>query len=279
MIVLIGICDSVARPQIRCSTQFNGEYGCGLCLNPGKEVKKGNGHTRVYLLEGTNSFGEGLRNHKQTLKDIEKKEKGMKNKSFLCDLPNYDIINNLDADWMHCVALGVCRQFCNLWFASINKDREYYFGSFLDEIDELLLSYSPTIEISRTPRKMSDRVHWKVREWVMFLLCYSLLTIRKFFPTKFVNHWALQVDGISIIVEASIMPSEIEYAERCLLNFVRNVSTLYGEENLSFNIHFLTHLPRSVENWGPLDSHSAFIYEDLNQDVKFSAKSSNGVAV
>ncbi|CAG5103371.1 Protein of unknown function [Cotesia congregata] len=161
---------SVARPLVRCSTQFNEEYGCGLCLNPGKEVKKGHGHTRVYLLEGINAF---------------------------------------DADWMHCVPLGVCRQFCNLWFSSSNKDQKYYFGSYLNNIDKLLLSYTPTIEISRTPRKMSDRVHWKAHEWVMFLLCYSLPTLKIFIPRKFLDHWALLVDGISILVQASILPSEI----------------------------------------------------------------------
>lgn len=83
----------------------------------------------------------------------------MKNKSILCDLPNYDITNNLDVDWMHCKALGVCQQFCFLWFSSSNKHQEYYFGSFLDDIDKHLLSYTPTIEIPRTPRKMSDKVH------------------------------------------------------------------------------------------------------------------------
>lgn len=38
-------------------------------------------------------------------------------------------------------------------------------------------------------------------------------------------------------------------------------------------------LSRNVKNWGPLDAHSAFLYEDLNQEIKHSVKSSNGVAV
>jgi len=29
-------------------TQFNGHYGCSLCLHPGEKVLKGNGTVRVY---------------------------------------------------------------------------------------------------------------------------------------------------------------------------------------------------------------------------------------
>ena len=37
----------------------------------------------------------------------------------------------------------------------------------------------------------------------------------------------------------------------------------YGSENLSYNVHILTHLPDAVLNWGPLWSHSAFVFEDV----------------
>ena len=31
--------DTIARPMLRCTTQFNGEYGCDFCLLPGKTEK------------------------------------------------------------------------------------------------------------------------------------------------------------------------------------------------------------------------------------------------
>jgi len=31
--------DTIARPLLRCTTQFNGEYGCDFCLLPGKPQK------------------------------------------------------------------------------------------------------------------------------------------------------------------------------------------------------------------------------------------------
>lgn len=70
-------------------------------------------------------------------------EKGIKGRGTICDVPEFDIINNLHPDSMHNVYLGVCRQLGNLWFAPINHDEEFYFGHLLPEIDAALLSYKP----------------------------------------------------------------------------------------------------------------------------------------
>ncbi|XP_071632882.1 uncharacterized protein [Temnothorax longispinosus] len=40
--------DSVARCTLQNISQFNGEYGCSLCLHPGEHVKVGNGYARIY---------------------------------------------------------------------------------------------------------------------------------------------------------------------------------------------------------------------------------------
>lgn len=168
VIVLLGICDAVARPLVRCSTQFNGKYGCGLCLHRGEWVEKDRGHVRVYPITQGKLFGDGLRSNEKYLKqseEIEKdKKKGIKQKSILCDLNDFDIIKNLDVDWMHCVGLGVCRQFGDLWFDKKNHKEKFYFGHCLKQIDSLLLSMLPTSEFSRTPRAMSDRAHFKAHE-------------------------------------------------------------------------------------------------------------------
>lgn len=283
VIVLMGVCDAVARPVVRCSTQFNGKYGCGLCLHPGKRVKKNKGYTRIYNLVAGNAFGDGLRTHEETLEHAIKKDKedrkGIKRKSILCRLPCFNIINSLDVDWMHCVGLGVVRQFVNLWFDSVNCKEIFYFGQLIDSIDSVLLSFSPTSEFSRTPRPLKDPVHLKAHEWIAFLLAYSLPLLTIYFPKIYVRHWALLVDRLAILIKELIMKSELIYAHQCLLQFIAGVETLYGEKHMSFNVHQLAHLTTSVENWGPLWTHSAFTYEDYNQTLKNGVKSPKGVAV
>lgn len=80
-----------------------------------------------------------MRSHAETLEFAEFSEKGIKRRSTLCDIPGFDIIRNIDVDWMHCVALGVCRQFLKLWFDTEYHAAEFYLGMYLTDIDEFLL--------------------------------------------------------------------------------------------------------------------------------------------
>ncbi|CAD6220037.1 GSCOCG00011542001-RA-CDS, partial [Cotesia congregata] len=196
--------------------------------------------------------------------------------SVLCDIPKFDIIKNLTPDWMHCVALGVCRQFLKLWIDSSYHEREFYLGNHISATDKLLLSFKPSMDVSRTPRTMSkDRLHLKAHELVIWLLMYSLPILKLCLPNKFVTHWSLLVEGISILLKTSITEVDVYCAQRNLFQFVKETEELYGKEHISFNLHLLTHLPESVLDWGPLWTHSAFCFENFHQFLKKLVKSSN----
>ncbi|CAG5093293.1 Protein of unknown function [Cotesia congregata] len=169
--ILIGICDSVERPKLRGSKSFRGEYGCGFCKHKGEEIAKGRGYVRIFPIDDDgNAHGEGLRSHTETLIHANNVEKGIKHRSVLCDIPKFDIIKNLTPDWMHCVALGVCRQFLKLWIDSSYHEREFYLGNHISATDKLLLSFKPSMDVSRTPRTMSkDRLHLKAHELLTYL--------------------------------------------------------------------------------------------------------------
>lgn len=80
--LLIGICDSIARREVRNITQFNGEYGCGFCKHPGEQVPKGKGSVRFYPIDSDgNAFGEGLRTHTETLIHAQTLQKGLQGRS------------------------------------------------------------------------------------------------------------------------------------------------------------------------------------------------------
>lgn len=74
------------------------------------------------------------------------------------------------------------------------------------------------------------------------------------------------------------MQSDIYYAHKCLIEFIDSVEELYGEEELSFNVHSLAHLAQSIKNWGPLWAHDAFNFENFNQEILAFIQSSQGVA-
>ncbi|XP_053279195.1 uncharacterized protein LOC128440496 [Pleuronectes platessa] len=58
------VCDAVARPLLQNFKQFNGEYGCGVCLHPGMQTRKGKGSTRVYACPDEKPID---RNYKTTI--------------------------------------------------------------------------------------------------------------------------------------------------------------------------------------------------------------------
>lgn len=75
------------------------------------------------------------------------------------------------------------------------------------------------------------------------------------------------------------MKPELAHSQKCLDNFIKGVEELYGLKHASYCVHLLAHLPTSVKNWGPLWTHSAFIYEDYNQTLKSYVHSPKGLGV
>lgn len=165
---------------------------------------------------------------------------------------------------MHCVAFGVCRQFLKLWFDPQYRESPFYLGTVIKDIDTFLISIKPSLNISRTPRKVSERLHLKAHELVIWLLFYCLPALKLYLPRKYLLHWSLLVKAISILLKTSILETEVYYSQQCLSKFVKDVEIIYGLEHVLFNVHLLFHLPKSVLNSGSLWTHSAFCYENFH---------------
>ena len=261
-------CDSVARPLLQNMKQFNGEYGCGFCLNSGCVVAKGQGYSRSYAHSVAGLPEE--RNHAQMLQHAETAlqsgsvEFGIKGPSILSLVPKFDVVRGFVPEYMHSVLLGVVRQFAFLWFDSTSNDKPYYLGRRIIQIDTALLATKPPSNIKRLPRSILSRKYWKASEWRNFLLFYSPIFLRSLLPKDYFRHWILLVYSIFQLMIIPVTMSSISSAELALYKFVQMVQQLYGIEHVTYNVHLLTHLAASVERWGPLWSHSAFFFEDAN---------------
>ena len=66
---MLDILDLPAKASVLCSKQFNGEFGCSVCLNPGVRLENG---ARIYL---PGSFAE--RTHDELFLLLRKLEKAM----------------------------------------------------------------------------------------------------------------------------------------------------------------------------------------------------------
>ncbi|KAK3917853.1 AP-1 complex subunit mu-1 [Frankliniella fusca] len=275
------VSDSVARPLLRRSTQFNGRFGCGLCYHPGIRMRTGRGTCRSYSIAQQQyplRTHEELVQHAKLAEETGRVQYGIKGMSVLATLPDFDMVQCLDLDLFHAL-VNAAKRFTALWFDKKFSQRPFSISSKIANVNLRLKSITPTADVSRTPRPLEDRSDWRGHEWYYWVIVYSVPCLKSILPAKYLNHWALLVKALALVMQNSVTKSDVAYADRYILQFVVAIDELYGKSNVTFSIHLLTHLKQSVENFGQPWTHSAFIFESFNSEIKNSVKSSNGAAI
>ncbi len=263
---IVGICccvDSKARPAMQNTTQFNGYFGCSFCLHPGTLVEK-----QVKYTVTDTEYPD--REAKKMLADMEqavaqnRSVRGVKGPSPLINMPYFDIVWGFVPDYMHAVLLGVIRQLTELLLN--NSDQPYYIGSpnTMRVLENRIKDIKPPHLITRQPRPLAEFKYWKASEWRAWLLFYSLPVLNGVLQPRYVKHLGLLVSAVFLLLNENITFQDINKADNMLFVFVARFQLLYGEASMTFNVHLLTHLAKSVKLWGPLWAHSAFVFENAN---------------
>ncbi len=274
-ILLSGVFDLPARAMVLNSKQFNGEYGCSTCLEPGVQTKnlKGNDvHTYPFQADTESGFHE-LRTHQKTVDDSlnaskNKPIKGLKGYSNLDNCEGLDMIRGLAADYMHAYALGVLLMLFKLFTLRQYKDFPWYIGDKIDVLNRRLQSITPPSCIGRWPTNFEEISKWKASE-NKNVGQFGILAITKgILPHEHFEHLTDLVDAIHLLLSDSIAPADLEVARSLLCDFCRNFPILYDPCFETANVHSLLHLCDKVKDLGPLYEHSAFFYEDLNKDLR-----------
>lgn len=275
-VVLAWTCDLPARCLVCNSMQFNGEYGCWKCLQQGKTVKAAGGHVRGFPYQENNPKGP-LRNKEDTIRhaaEVTKKQMagekcsnvmGVKGPSWLSFLQHYDVVRGIAIDYMHGVLLGVQKLLLKLWFNPSFSGNAYSISHLAEALDERLQHITPTLEISRLPRSVTEHLkYWKANELRSFLLYYGIPTLYGLLPDVYFNHYVLFVHAIYLLLKDEIKQSDLCEAENLLNQFCALLPVIYEERFTTMNVHQLLHLPDNVRELGPLYTHSCFPFEDKN---------------
>ena len=113
--LLLGTCDKPAKSLVQNFMQYNGNYGCGKCEQPGMTYKTSQkGHTHIYPYQTSNPSGP-LRTKCETLRYADlaiqtgKPVKGVKGPSWFGALKSYDTVQGLQVDY-------ICIVFSLVWF-------------------------------------------------------------------------------------------------------------------------------------------------------------------
>jgi hypothetical protein len=131
-------------------------------------------------------------------------------------------------------------------------------------------------EFQRKLRPLNELEHYKATEFRFILLYIGPFILKPFLPLSYLKHFALL--HFSCYVFASERFYHLHgHATRCIEIFVKQMSQLFGQQSLIYNVHVLLHLPHFVSIYGKLDNFSAFPFENFLSLLKKRIKATNAM--
>lgn len=278
---LVCFVDSVARAPMQGLTQYNGHYGCNWCLHPGKWVVRddnpNSGSLKYPLLDEIVRCRNESDSYNHMLEGTERKPCfGFKYPPQLINLKNFNIIDGFIPDHMHVIS-GIGELFANMWFGTRKISLAFVDADTVKKINDILTSIKAPHQIGRLTRSLQDKEFWKAREWENWTLYYSTIVLKFFFDRRYVLHWIKLVEALYILLQTEITIMELNRADCLLHQFVAETEDLYSQFSMTYNVHILLHLSKSVLNWGPLFAHSAFAFESGNCQLLKTIHAAKGV--
>lgn len=267
--MLVSCVDAVARAPMQGLVQFNGYNSCSWCLHRGEWY---DGCVRFPILNyrpADRQVSSTVKYGKQAIKE-RTTIMGVKYVTPLIDLPCFNIIDGFVPDYLHCYLAGVVKQITECILKLLKKND-------IEKINYSLLKIQVPNQLSRLTRSLEDRSHWKAKEWENWLLYYSIPLLQTIVNDEILQHWFLLVNSLHGLLKTSLSIDELDQIDESLHKFVLGVERLYGKRCLTYNVHQLLHIARSVYNWGPLWAHSTFPFESGNNKLLKAIHSAKGV--
>jgi hypothetical protein len=257
VIPIITPIDSCARPKLQCMTQFNGAFGCHICLHPGNNKYAGSTNN---VMKYPHMENVPLRNLQDTLEILLKHPtkkspiNGINGQSILVELEEYDMIRGCPPDDLHSSYIGVGNQLLNLLL-------EKFLKPYLQLISKRLNELQLPSGILRLPRGIEDLTKWKGTDIKNFFIFYFYPCLQDLLPHQNFKHAMLFSETMHILSSSSISKSNLQKAKRNLQQFVKDYEKLYGTASMTFNVHSQGHMGQAVEDCGPLFAFSTFPFE------------------
>lgn len=185
----------------------------------------------------------------------------------------FDIISSFPPEPMHLVDLGVvCKIFTQL------KGKKLLNIELADAFITQMVSYIPN-DFTRRPRSFLELEHYKATEFRLLALYIApIILFKACHDQKITAHFLLLYVAYRLLMgeKGSISPDNLDMADAMIRKFVNDFPDIYGEEQVSFNVHALLHLVEFARKYGPIDQYSAYRYENWYQLLrKWIRKSSH----
>lgn len=252
------ICDAPARAYLKGIKGHTAYFGCEKCTVKGKHDGKKVIFADVSApLRTDNDFRDQVNaSHHHDVSPLLALGAGL--------------VSIFPLDYMHLVCLGVMKKLLLQYWTSSTPSLSKLPVRARLEISEKLTAFraqTPS-EFSRKPRSLNEREHWKAVELRNFLLYFGPPLLGKYLEKRFYAHFIKLSCAITILASPKFALTHCDLAESLLREFVSEAGTLYGNGIYVYNVHSLIHLAQDVRQFGPLDTFSAFPFENYLGKLK-----------
>lgn len=263
-VMLCGTCDLPAKCAFLRLKQYNGFWGCNLCLAKGQQFEEGsNVHVYPYSENIQPRINADVEEHARIAIASGSSCYGVKGMSILYRML-LDLIRSTGIDGMHGIFSGVQKMLLELWFDVAYKDLHFSLYHLLENVEKRLKDIKVPSFLNKYPQSISDLTPWKSLDFKVFLLYYSIPALLGIMPDEYMEHHMLLVSAVYLLSQRSISPEQIDRASILLNRYVKDFEHLYHLRFMGINVHQLLHLPDSVRCLGPLWVYSCYFLEDMN---------------
>ena len=236
----------------------------------------GQARTMNAIIDISRAITTGRNSDEESEELTREERKGIVGPSVFLHQPNFNMINNIPAEYMHLACLGIVRRLLELTF-SVGEKRDRRIKRKLGPpslYNKLIANARVPHEFSRRGRHLDLSV-MKAQEMRNIALFFFPLILQcfKYESNESEHHiWLL----LGFILRACVIPDDefmlidSAFITQCTHRFYTLFQNVYGKTNCSYSVHvFCSHLLQIRGNV-PLTFRSAFPFESFYGEMKNS---------
>ena len=199
-------------------------------------------------------------------------KKGIVGRSLMLNLPNYNVVRDSPAEYLHSCCLGLVKRTVELTF-SVGENRPRITKRKLS----IPMDFNILMRMIKTPKEFPRRARdldfavfkgGEFRNLALFFFPLIIECIEEGHEER--NLWLF----LAFMIRSCIVPSEefryvsLDVVEMCCSKFYKLYEKLFGALNCSYNTHVVcSHLPE-IRAHGPLTETSAFPFESFYGEMR-----------
>lgn len=163
-----------------------------------------------------------------------------------------------------------------MWLGNLNGHQRTWTKREVEEISKWLkdCNYTLPTEIHRSIRSFEHISYWKGTEFRTFLLYLGIVVLKNSLVQREYEMF-LKLHCAVTICTTNVYSHLLPLARMLFVDFIENHIDCYGEGSITINIHNLSHVVDDVAYFGPLDTISAYEFENALHHLKLRLKQCN----